>query len=424
MAFNPDAYLSDLGSFNPDAYLASQPQGQPSNAGLQDVANSIQGMTDAVMQPLGRASDTVARGASNLMFGSEKPAQYAEQGVGLVGQGIQKLGEGVAGGTGYIAQKLAPAGSNMTPTDYAAATAGMAISAIPQIILSKYLAGEPTEQPEGLPLNVAQSREARTGVPAKEFQRLYQDPGALFAKGNTEEAGQQIGIAKANADINLGVQHNDISTLTPENIQMARSPRAIGKDALSNISENLQAAKELLPNGQPEEQIALANIHPDTVNKALTDSNNRLSKLVPGTPAYQSESAIKSNLQNILQNVAPEVKAQNAAFARLKLRDIFQGSEALNKNKTPSKLALIAQQVPKAAGAAIGGSLFGPGGAAAGYEGGKILAEMYHSPFVTGLQTAAGGALNSSINPLLSGIERNASGPLIQAYLARYHANQ
>lgn len=219
---------------------ASTLQEQSSNTGLQDIADKIQG----TMVPLGQASDAVARGASNLMFGSEKPAEYVEQGLGAVGQGIQKLGEGVAGGTGYVAQKLAnmtgAGGENMAPTDYAAATAGMATSLIPQLLLSKYLAGKPTESPPNeLPLDVAQAREARTGVPARDFQRLHKDPGAIFAGGNISQAGANIGAAKTAVGINPGVT-NDLSSLTPENIERINPTKATKIDDINLALSKIQ----------------------------------------------------------------------------------------------------------------------------------------------------------------------------------------
>lgn len=128
------------GGGNPwDDFAPQQNQPEPL---LNRAADMSQRAQDAVLGPLGRASDTVARGFSNLAFGSEKPAQYAEQGLGMVGKGIQKLGEGVAGDVGYVAQKLvnkfAP-GVNpdiMKYADYGAAAAGTAISQIPSLLIA------------------------------------------------------------------------------------------------------------------------------------------------------------------------------------------------------------------------------------------------------------------------------------------------
>jgi hypothetical protein len=404
-ANNSDGPWNDFKAFDQSA---SATQEQPSNAGLQGVADTIQGGLDTVMQPLGQASDAVARGASNLMFGSDKPAQYAEQGLGLVGQGIQKIGEGVAGGTGYVAQKLAPAGANMVPSDYAAATAGMAASAIPQLLISKYLAGKPTvNADEGLPLKVAQAREARTGVPARDFQRLAKDPGAIFAGGNVQQAGADIGAAKAAAGINPGVT-NDLSSLTPENIDRINPTKAIKIEDINTVLGKITGGQTPSPQ---EAQNAL-----DSVNSILSTpsvQNNR--------DVFRQWSAIKTHLNDALGQVAPDVREANQVYAREKLGQAFSSMNAVNKSGTPSKLAMLAGKIPAALGGAVGGAIAGPTGAVAGYEGGKIISGLYHSPFVAGLQTAAGGALNNTINPLLSGVERNASGPLLQAYLAKYH---
>lgn len=407
-----DQVVTDTGWRPPaDQVETAQTQGQPSNAGLQNLADTIQKGTDAVMVPAGRISDMAARGASNLMFGSEKPAQYAEQGLGMVGQGIQKLGEGVAGGTGYMAQKLAnmtgAGNQNMAPTDYAAATAGMAVSAIPQLLASKFLAGKPIENAEGLPLNIAQTREARTGVPARDFQRLYKDPGAIFAGGNVQQAGAEIGTAKAAAGINPGVT-NDLASLTPENIDRINPSKEIKFDDINEVLGGMRNGEFPTPQ---KAQNAL-----DSVNNILSQpsvQNNR--------DVFRQWSAIKTHINNALGEVAPDIRQANAAFAREKLGQTFAPMSAVNKSGTPSKLAMLAKKVPASLGAAIGGSIGGLGGAAAGYEAGSGFSSLYHAPYIAGLQTAAGAVADRALDPILSGIQRNASGPALQAYLEQYY---
>lgn len=405
-----DQVTTDIGWRPPSDGVVSV--NQPSNAGLlQNASDAVSGVVDPLMQKASQYSDQAARGASSLMFGSELPAQYAEQGLGMVGQGIQKIGEGVAGGTGYVAQKLANAtgagGQNMAPTDYMAATAGMAASIIPQLLISKYLAGKPTaEQPDQLPLNVAQAREARTGVPARQFQALYKDPGAIFSGGNLPQAGADIGSAKAAAGINSGVT-NDLSSLTPENIDRINPTKAIKIEDINTVIGKITGSQSPSPQ---EAQNAL-----DSVNSILSTpsvQNNR--------DVFRQWSAIKTHLNDALGQVAPGVKEANQVYAREKLGQAFAPMAAVNKSGTPSKLGMLAQKVPGAIGGAIGGAVGGTPGAVIGYEAGQGLSGLYHAPFVAGLQTAAGAMANSAIGPALTAAEQNIPGPLLQAYLNRY----
>lgn len=136
----------------------------PSNAGLYDIGQKVQSGVDAVTGPLNRASNTVARGASNLMFGSEKPVDAIQYGLAKANQGIQAFGEGVTGGTGYLAQRLAnktgASGQSMAPSDYSAATAGTALTLIP------YLLGEGEGIPDKRVLVPKASAETAEGVAA------------------------------------------------------------------------------------------------------------------------------------------------------------------------------------------------------------------------------------------------------------------
>ncbi len=479
-----DQVVTDTGWRPPsDAVISDN---QPSNAGLQNVADAIQGATDKVMTPLSQVSDTVARGASNLMFGSEKPAQYAEQGLGMLGQGIQKLGEGVAGGTGYIAQRLANAtgsgNQSMAPTDYAAATAGMAASAIPQLLLSKYMEGRPAPAtPNELPLDVAQAREARTGVPAKNFQALYKDPGAIFAGSNIPQAGADIGAAKAVAGINPGVT-NDIASLTPENIDSINptketkiedinnaiskikqqnlqvqpgtttgspyalfdyndpitgkpsykiygDPSATGIKTTGNVPIETVTDKGIPVTGMTQKAADLGHtppsLTPQEANDALKSVNSILSQpsIQNNRDVFRQWSAIKTHLNNALGDVAPDVKAANANYAREKLGESFQGMDAVNKNGKPSKLGLMAQGAASGLGAIAGHLVPGlntPEGMFAGYQAGKYLNQAYHAPYIAGLQTAAGSVADKALGPILNGVQQSARGPLIQAYIARY----
>lgn len=449
MAWEPPEVTSSNSNWQPPEVAASQSQGQPINATMESIAQPFRDIGNAVIpyaqQALSRPEVQPFQGINPFSKPQGGPVQQALGAAGQIAslplRWSATLGQASGPVSEYVAENNQPGTmtnkvfsslvsgpifgqtktvQNVVANPYASAMAGMVAGAAADPRSYVPASGLSAEHPNELPLKVAQSREARTGIPASQFQQLSRDPGALWAKGDISQVGEQLGKAKIKSDINLGVQHNDVGTLTPENIKMARSPRVVGKDALSSITDDLQAARELVPDATPEEHIALADIHPDTVNKALIDSNARLNKLIPGTDQYRAESAIKSNLQNVLQNVAPDVKAQNAAYARLKLRDAFKGYEPLNKNQTPSKLALIAKQVPKALGAAVGNALFGPAGAVGGWKAGEWAADLYHAPRIAGLQTAVGSVAGKPVNQLLLALEKMGTSPQAQALVARY----
>lgn len=58
-----------------------------------DVSSGIQ---SAVMDPLARGGEAIARGLSNVSFGTDKPIDYLQQGIGAVGRGIQAAEGGAA----------------------------------------------------------------------------------------------------------------------------------------------------------------------------------------------------------------------------------------------------------------------------------------------------------------------------------------
>ncbi len=165
-----------------------------------------------------------------------------------------------------------------------------------------------------------------------------------------------------------------------------------------------------------------AKITPQEAADGLKAVNSILSQpsIQGNQDVYRQWSAIKTHLNNALGEVAPDVKAANTAYAREKLGQTFAPMNAVNKSGTPSKLGMMAQQIPKTAGAAIGGSIFGTPGAVAGWKAGELASGMYHAPYVAGIQTAAGGLANKVIGPGLNATERSIPGPLIQAYLAQY----
>lgn len=312
------------------------------------------------------------------------------------------------------AESLGKAGVN----PYVSAAAAMIAGAASDPRSWTPTGGISMEHPNELPLDVAQAREARTGVPARKFQALYKDPGALFAGNNINQAGQDVGAAKEAAGISQGVQHGDLDSLNPENIQMVRSPRAAGREALNSI---------LLKKAQNDGVIEGSGITPDELNLALADSNNRLSKLQPGSATFQQESAIKSNLQNILEQIAPDVKKANATYAREKLGQSFAPMNGVNKNGTPSKLGLMAQGGSAAIGALLGHLVPGVNsleGAGVGAMVGKTANQLYHAPFVAGLQTAGSAVANRAIDPVITAIQQMSTSPQAQALVARYMQNQ
>lgn len=154
-----DGFVPDSANQN-DGFV---PDAGPSNAGLYDFGQKAQGIENKVFGPLNKASDVVARGASKAMFGTDKPVDAIQYGLGKVNRGIEAVGEGIAGGTGYLSQKLAPKGVNpdvMKYVDYPAAVAGAAVSQIP------YLLGQGEGVPNKRILVPRASAETAEGVAA------------------------------------------------------------------------------------------------------------------------------------------------------------------------------------------------------------------------------------------------------------------
>jgi hypothetical protein len=268
--------------------------------------------------------------------------------------------------------------------------------------------GISAEHPNELPLNVAQNRAAKTGLEAQDFQRLYKDPGAIFAGGNAPQAGTDIGTAKVNSGINLGIT-NDPASLTPENLAKIKSPIATGKAAIDNVTAKISAG--VTPT-------------PDEAAQALTGVNNILGKTKQGTPAFQQWTMVKGHINDALQNVAPAVRDANQNYSREMLGQTFAPMNAVNKSGTPSKLAMMAGKIPQVVGGAAGYVTGGWPGAIVGWNGGKWINSLAHSPYIAGLQTAAGAVANKAVDPILEGVQSGLSGPLLQAYLARYGQQQ
>jgi len=346
-------------------------------------------------------SGAMGKVAPLVEFG-KKISNVVSPDSGLVGLAADKLGEAVDYGEGAIAEASGKTFPNLNPYVVPTALKGAELAAA-------YLAGPKKlnslesnfELPpmKGKPSMAAQVRKMRTGVEASAFDQLRRDPGAFFSTASREELGKNIGAAKAAAGVNPGIT-SDLSTLTKENLNKARNPMGVSNAAQNTIADNIAAAKDLLgPGAEPKQLIELAGITPDQASTALDGVNIRLSKLERsvgrGAPEFQKWTAIKSHLQTILENVAPEVKQANKEFSRVALRDKFLHALPVNQNGTMSKINTFGF-APAAAG--VGAMLGGAPGAAIGAVG--ELA--YRSPFVAGLQTAARGYLDKAINPVLS----------------------
>lgn len=410
MAFDPDAYLANSPStsaFDPDAYLNGQ-SGSGSN--MPDLSNATGQIQAGVQQVASQPDIQPFNGINPFTKPTGGPVQQVlgsmRQVASLPLRYSATLGQASQPVADATADTLGKAGVNPYVSAGTAMIAGVAADPRSWVPIG----GVSAEHPNSLPLDVAQSREARTGVPARQFQALYKDPGAIFSGGNVEQAGANIGAAKEAAGINPGVT-NDLSSLTAENIDRINPTKAMKLDDINNVLGKVTNGQVPTPQ---EAQNAL-----DGVNGILSQpsiQNNR--------DMYRQWSAIKTHINDALGQAAPDVKTANAAYAREKLGQAFSGTNAVNKSGTPSKLAMLAQQVPGAVGGAIGGALGGTGGAAIGYEGGKMLSSLYHAPIVAGLQTAAGSVANRAVNPILSLIEKAGTSPQAQAFVARYLQQQ
>lgn len=270
--------------------------------------------------------------------------------------------------------------------------------------------GAGSQVSKGLDPAVAASREARTGVPARQFQALYNDPGAIFAGDKIKQAGQDIGSAKISSGINPGVT-NDVASLTPDNIDRINPTKATKIDDIQTVLGQIQ-------NGQPPT--------PQQAQNALDSVNSILSQptVQNNADVFRQWSAIKTHINSALADVAPDVRSANQAYAREKLGQSFEGMEAVNKNGKPSKLGMIAQGGSAAIGALLGGLTDGHPfiGGAAGYKAGEIANQMIHAPYVAGLQTALEGYLSKKFGSVPGALQNTAGVPVasaIQNYIDR-----
>lgn len=386
-----------------------------------------QGVWDATMQALGSRPELQPYGAPSMPEGGFGPLEAAQQTLAAplrVGQtlaaGPAKVGELVSEGTGYSSQRLANKfGARMTPgveklVDYSAATAGMMVANLPFMLKGGDATKYTTElaPASGKPGLAARFKQMRTGVEASEFERLRRDPSAFFDTTSRAEVGREIGKAKAEAGINLGVT-NDPSSLTMENLKKARSPVSMANKAQDrvvaklNIDKMRQDPNLSLNDAISGEMDAMGEkITPDDVSTALKGINIKLSRLERlegrGSPNFQQWTAIKSHFQNLLEELAPQVKQKNQEFSRLALRDKFMEPFPVNQAGTMSKIS------------AFGGAplMGGVGALVAGGPGAVIGGVGYQaarSPFVAGLGTAVRGLADKALDPILTGAIRDAS---------------
>lgn len=351
---------------SPDPQMAIEglrPQG--SNPAMQGLS--------AALQSLGLTPESnPLKAAANMATGPTKVGQTFNEGSEVIGGNTAEFlgSKGVPAPVSATGGMLAQILSN--PLSYVAG---------PESKVNVRLGRAPSEGSMGARFN-----SMRTGVDAQSFDRLRRDPSAFFAKP-TSETGPKIGTAKANSGINLGVRPDKIETLTPENISKARTPNIAGKKALDEIMESISEGRKPTP---------------DAVSTALQNSNTRLSKLNPGTDPYFQETAIKSNLQNLLEQVAPEVKAANKDYSRSALREEFMQPFPVNQNGAFSKINAFGFAPAMAvAGGSVAG---GPGAILA-----AILAQAARSPYVAGATTAARGGLDKLIDPLINATASAAS---------------
>jgi hypothetical protein len=309
---------------------------------------------------------------------------------------------------GKLGETVAEYAGSKGMNDYASAGLGMAAS-----IAANPLTYAPTPgvnfglKPVSKPGIGARIGEMRSGVDAMSIERLRRDPTAFFSRADRGEAGAAIGKAKADAGVNLGVQHGNLETFTPENVQLARSPSIVGKKATTSIPDKLMEVRAANPELSPMDAIKSSGITAEEVSKALDMSSNRLSKLNSGTPAFRAESAIKDNLQSIIEIVSPEIKGANKQYSRVALRDEFMEPFPVNQSGKFSKTsALLGAPVGAGVGAVFGGY---PGAVM-----GAGIAQGLRSPFLVGLQTAARGLADKAIDPVLGFASRRAGGVVTQ----------
>lgn len=390
-------------NFQSQAVAPQQEEAQGIDYGIPGLrpagSNPLMQGASAALQTLGLQPQTnPLEAARNLAMGPSRLSQ-------TFGEGSQAAGE-------MTAEELGRRGVN----PYVAASAGMVASVatdprsyVPTGLPEKQFALKPVK---GKPSMGARFKEMRTGVSARSFDQLRRDPGAFFSRTPREVAGKAVGAAKERAGINLGVT-SDIESLTAENLARARTPATVAKTAQDQIVEKLQRVS-----GSPN-PIQAAGITPDEASTALSGVNDKLAKLErsgggPASPSFQQWSAIKTQLQRILEEVAPEVRQANQDFSRVALRDKFMQPLPVNQNTTFSKVAM-GVTAPLAGG--VGASLAGSPGAV----GAVATAMAVRSPFVAGLGTAARGYLDKVLDPVLTETARLATRrALITNYVTKY----
>lgn len=379
-----------------------------------DVSRSIQGV---VGPPLAKATEVAglaARGISRLAVGTEAPVDLLQKGMVIGTEALDKAGE-------YVAEK----GGEMFPNLPSAipAAAGFAVANAPYMI--PYGGGAKIStalKPAiGKPGIAARLKQMRTGVDASAFEQLRRDPGAFFSTKGRKEAGEAIGLAKEKAGVNLGVT-DDIKTLTKENLGRTRNPIGASNQAQDVVADKLATTLETNPALGGADLVRASGITPDEAATALDGINKRLAKLERseghGSPSFQKWSAIKSHIQSVLEEVAPEVKSANKEFSRVALRDKFMEPMPVNQAGTMSKISAFGfGPVGMIAGATVGGT---PGAVAGG-----IAAQAIRSPFIAGLGTATRGLVDKALDPILSKTASEASRrALITAYITKENGRE
>lgn len=379
----------------------------PEQSLLDRAVDASMAAQDKVLAPMAQAADTAARGYSKLAFGTDVPVDLAQKGIAKVTGAIDEAGQ-------WIAEKGGEMGYPKTGValGFAAQQLPYMVPVGPEAKVSTAL-----KPYAGKPGIAARLKQMRTGVEASAFEQLRRDPLAFITTKAREEAGKDIGTAKVNAGVNLGVT-SDIRSLNKENVSRARNPMAAANKAQDEIAESISAATDLLgPEASPKEVIDLAGITPDQASTALDGINKRLARLerTEGhqSPSFQKWTAIKSHVQTILEEVAPEVRAANKEFSRVALRDKFMEPMPVNQTGTMSKISTFGFTP---AGAGVGAVAGGWPGAVAG----AAVIQAARSPFLAGAGTAARGLIDKILDPALTGTARKLSNrPLLLEYMRR-----
>jgi hypothetical protein len=231
--------------------------------------------------------------------------------------------------------------------------------------------------------------EALSGVPARDIQNLFENPGTLFTVGSKSKAGQAIGEAKAAAGINPGVTTN-AATLTPENVASAMNVKLTGKDALDAV------------------------VNGDRTPEKIGDALKYVSDEIKGRLSQGKDASelinIQGHLNNFLSEASPEIQAARQAYAPIAQRNKFLQGAPVNKNGTISKANLL--YLSSLAGG-LGASLGGGRGAAEAVLGAAIA----RAPLTTGLITSGVGATAKLVSN--DAIRRAALASFIDKYTTK-----